>query len=137
MSTQIDDDAVELSYSEYVEEAKKLQAEGWSSFIIYPERSGVVYCKAYNQHNQNYRLLTITEYVTLRDSGEWAKGVDRLRGTKTGSQVKAAKMSAIDKKKLAKYDKAIEALVVARKTYTDYDSLGAAVDTILRSMINL
>lgn len=132
--TQIDDDAVELTYQEYVEEAKLLKDEGWENFKVYEPRAGVVYVKAFNRVLGASRLITKVEYLSLRDSGLWAKGVDRLKG----QVVKTPKVTAaVDQKKLREWENIKHQLIMAHKYCKDYDSLSKALKSAIESMVNL
>jgi hypothetical protein len=125
---QIDDDAIELNYDEYIERAKQLKAEN-PAFVIYPPRPGVTYCYAYNRHNQVYRLLTTKEYVTLRDYGLWDKGIDRLKGSQVSTKPTIDTKEAKASKKL---EKVTTALILAHKSCTNYEDLQAAIEQILK-----
>lgn len=128
----IDEFAVELSYPEYVEEAQKLKEEGWKGFKILPPRAGVTYVKAYNPVLNAHRLITKKEYLSLKELGMWEKGVDRLKG----SVVRTPKTNPVDAKRSKKLGVALEKLIAADKTCKDYESLSAAVKSIISGIVN-
>lgn len=127
---EIDVNAYQLTYDEYVTKANQLKDEGWAGFHVYPQRPGVTYVWAYNPILEEYRLITTKEYLTLRDLGLWEKGVDRLKGQEVKPRAPKAK------EETKRVTAIREALNAARKNSKDYDSLDKNIESVIAKIVN-